>query len=417
MVSCRILSFLCGAILAVNTSGCHSLPSSIGEEVSNQSADAGPLGTCRTLELVTEIGQMPGDVEFLSTMLSVEHSRHPEDCVRHTPLSLWGVVDRIDEAMAAGLRPDVIEIAADQVSTFFKRHGADSLYPLDEYLASSEANPQENIYPFLLEDAKINGVTYGIPLGVLATNGYYYNKTMFAENHITLPTTLTELRNVCATLKGTGITPFGVMGMAAFLQDIVASAMGPDAFYRYMKGGVPDETLLRAAIDAFEDIGTNCVDLSNDPTALDARLLDLYSGKNALAFSAEWVDGALIQLGWTPGIDFGFAFAPGTDGLFLYYMQQFSVMSNATNLQGALHFLDSAIDSETQSHLPITHARKYTDSQKNALHSERKIIAQGMEQASYRIAVNNALPWEGPAYAFLQSHDKEALLQVLMTTR
>ncbi len=51
-----------------------------------------------------------------------------------------------------------------------------------------------------------NGV-YAMPID----NGYialYYNKDVLAANNIAVPTTLTELRTACETLKANGVTPF-----------------------------------------------------------------------------------------------------------------------------------------------------------------------------------------------------------------
>jgi len=302
---------------------------------------------------------------------------------------------------------------------FLQTHGSNSVYPLNDFLASpSQADVAANLYPFFVEEAKIDGKIYGMPIGALCANAFFYNRTIFAANNLNPPNTIAELRTVCQTLKAAGIMPIQVSGWAILLQDLIAAVMGSEAFYSYMKGGTPDQTLLRNAIDLLAEMAdNNYVDISAGPTAIDLPLGAFMSGQSGMLVAVEWVEGAFIQLGWTPGVDYGIRFAPENSGLFVYTVQELAIMSDTPNLQAALDLTATAVSAEIQNRLTITQSRKYAD--KNSLNPERRLLVEGMEQAKYRLSTNVVSAWETSVYAFVQStpRDKEALLQVLLSAR
>ena len=81
---------------------------------------------------------------------------------------------------------------------------------------------------------------YGVPY---ATNssGIIYNKTIFEENNLEVPTTFTELLNVCETLKAAGITPFELTFKDAWTilpaWNSMAPVLQPENFYVDKKEG------------------------------------------------------------------------------------------------------------------------------------------------------------------------------------
>lgn len=64
----------------------------------------------------------------------------------------------------------------------------------------------------VLDAQAIGGKQYAIPTGLSYSTGVYYNKKVFDDNGLKVPTTWTELQTVMSTLKGKGITPFGIGG-------------------------------------------------------------------------------------------------------------------------------------------------------------------------------------------------------------
>ena len=66
--------------------------------------------------------------------------------------------------------------------------------------------------PTVLDQIKYKGKNYTVPTGLSYYSGMFYNKKIFADNGIKVPTTWTELMNACETLKAKGIVPLGIAG-------------------------------------------------------------------------------------------------------------------------------------------------------------------------------------------------------------
>ncbi len=66
--------------------------------------------------------------------------------------------------------------------------------------------------PTLLASQAIGGKQYAVPTGVSYYTGVFYNKKIFADNGLAVPTTWSEFTAVVDALKAKGITPFGLGG-------------------------------------------------------------------------------------------------------------------------------------------------------------------------------------------------------------
>jgi len=66
--------------------------------------------------------------------------------------------------------------------------------------------------PTLLKSQAIDGKQYSVPTGVSYYTGVFYNKKIFSDNGLKVPTTWSEFTAVVDTLKAKGITPFGMGG-------------------------------------------------------------------------------------------------------------------------------------------------------------------------------------------------------------
>ena len=91
-----------------------------------------------------------------------------------------------------------------------------------------------------LELLSYDGKNYGIPtqksLCVM-----FYNKQIFEENNVEVPTTYEEFLTVCQTLKGNGVTPMSMCGTdawipAQFLQQIPGGMAGTELFNKVCDG-------------------------------------------------------------------------------------------------------------------------------------------------------------------------------------
>jgi len=95
--------------------------------------------------------------------------------------------------------------------------------PMIEYIESGFAVPvtdlmeKYNKVKFLeaaMAQCTYKGEIYAIPYGGLSGSGFYYNKKIFEELGLSVPTTISELEAACETLKANGYIPFSLANQA-----------------------------------------------------------------------------------------------------------------------------------------------------------------------------------------------------------
>ncbi len=94
-----------------------------------------------------------------------------------------------------------------------------------------------------------DGKVYAVPYSIIY-NMIIYNKNVFAENNVEVPTTFDELLSVCETLKANGITPIALKndGWAGFIWfQAMLAAYEPDLYQGVCDGSIPytDEKVVK----------------------------------------------------------------------------------------------------------------------------------------------------------------------------
>ncbi len=77
---------------------------------------------------------------------------------------------------------------------------------MDNYTQSVLASPR----------SAIDGKVYAVPTGLAYATGVYYNKQIFEDLGLDVPTTWDEFEKVMTSLKQDGTTPFGFGGLDGF---------------------------------------------------------------------------------------------------------------------------------------------------------------------------------------------------------
>lgn len=72
---------------------------------------------------------------------------------------------------------------------------------------AAAASTREDLQPLMDQYGHCEGRVSALPYSVMASS-VIYNKDIFAKYGLQVPTTWTELLNVCKTLKAAGVTPF-----------------------------------------------------------------------------------------------------------------------------------------------------------------------------------------------------------------
>ncbi len=123
--------------------------------------------------------------------------------------------------------------------------------PMIEYIKSGFAQPLDELYEkyglkdrFMegaLEQASYDGKIYGVPVKNISIAGIYYNKDLFSKYAVEVPTTISELEEVCDTFLADGIIPFALANGpkwtgSIYLQYLAARRGGLEPFRKACDG-------------------------------------------------------------------------------------------------------------------------------------------------------------------------------------
>lgn len=182
----------------------------------------------------------------------------------------------------------------------------------------SDATLKDGFLPSIVTAGSLDGKVYGVPMRGMQPVMLFFNKTLFAENDVTVPKTWEELQQAIKTFKGKGITPFALGGSdkwpeLMWLEYLLDRIGGPDVFRKIQSGDSSawgDPAVLKTAqtVKQLVDDGAfgknfNSVDYGNGgaPTLLN-------KGKAAMHLMGSWEYSTQLgkapefaekDLGWT----------------------------------------------------------------------------------------------------------------------
>lgn len=280
----------CVVFTAVALAGCDAGASSSGESVDSLTLWASQSTPDAVKAVIDSYAKESG--------VSIDLTVIP-DAFESNTLTKW----------AAGQRPDVLFFQPDPGNL-------------------SQLNPSKNLQdlgdlPFvestkfgLADSGAIDGVHYTATYSFPSVFGVYYNKKVFADNGIAVPTTVDELDSAAAKLKAAGVTPFeiaggdawtGQIGFISALTDTVAD--GTVSKVNDGSASFSDPAFVEAA-----EVSKGWVDSGwVNPDYLTALYSDvpahLQSGEVAMYPMASWMNASFID-----PTDIGFFVYPSESG-------------------------------------------------------------------------------------------------------
>ncbi len=202
-----------------------------------------------------------------------------------------------------------------------------------------------------LGDVSADGKIYGFPIDFKSW-GIFYNKTIFADLNLEVPTTLTELNALQQTLIDAGIDPYvrsfgdavyGDIEMRNTVWPRALAAGDNDVFEKLMngEGKFADYPFYMEALQnwTYRLIAPRTDDLSNTQ---DMGLEVFAAGGAAMRYDGTWAIGDMMKK--QPGFEVGFFVAPiddeGSAKLNVQVDQAFMVNPQAENSDVALSFME-----------------------------------------------------------------------------
>ena len=203
----------------------------------------------------------------------------------------------------------------------------------------------------IADSSTYNGKVYSINLGRVAYGGLYYNKDLFAQNNVAVPTTWSELVSACETFKAANIpcmTAGGKDGWPVFVGAYgLAGTAFPDqaALVQGLWEGTKKWTDadLVALAAKYQIYGRDMMEAGASGLAGDAAPGRFASGAVAMQAGGSWYAAAIEAA--QPAFQWGYIPFPGSDNaadnqyMFGKYDMSFAVAGNAPNKDAALAYL------------------------------------------------------------------------------
>jgi raffinose/stachyose/melibiose transport system substrate-binding protein len=213
---------------------------------------------------------------------------------------------------ATGNLPDIFQAGGDIISTF-KKSG--NILELDKYVDSYDFKDKmfsSTMNTLVSDDEHV----YAFPYAGNEFMLLYYNKEIFKNNNVTVPTTYDELMTAVKTLNGAGITPLALFAKEKWptvaLYDMFVTRVEPAGIMKLDKGQAsPSDPAYKQAAEKIVEL-VNAGLLPKGATNLnyDQAASLFYEGKAAMFLNGQWEIASSTEklgdkVGWMyfPGVD------------------------------------------------------------------------------------------------------------------
>jgi raffinose/stachyose/melibiose transport system substrate-binding protein len=212
-----------------------------------------------------------------------------------------GVKDKLRVMAASNTLPDVyFSWAGDFTKKFVRGNLAKDL------TGDVTGAWKDGFTPAALDAYTYDGKLYGVPI-TLDAKYMAYNKKLFADNGVAVPTTLEELLTACDTFKAKGIEPiafgnqYGWPAIHYLTQlnpyYVPGATMATD--YDPATGAFTDPGY-QAALQAFMDINSHCLTPGSNGISHEAAQAQFLAGKAAMQYIEAVEFFALTEKGGAP---------------------------------------------------------------------------------------------------------------------
>lgn len=250
--------------------------------------------------------------------------------------------------LQAGDPPDSWQAHAGQeiIGTYV---AAGQIEPLDALFAEEgwmDVMP-ETLIPLISKD----GHPYSVPVNIHRANVMWTNPALLQELGVAVPANWDEFFAACETIEAADkiCLSMGEQWTAMHLLEVVLLGdLGADAYNALWDGtgdwgSAPVTAALETYAKVLEHVNADAASL----TWQDAAQL-VANGDAAFNIMGDWCDGYFSgtvdggNLGLVPGEGYGWAPPPGTDGVFQFLSDSFTLAKNAPHPEGATAWLKVA---------------------------------------------------------------------------
>jgi raffinose/stachyose/melibiose transport system substrate-binding protein len=162
--------------------------------------------------------------------------------------------------------------------------------PLDDVL---DGGLRDSFVAGTTEAYAIDGTTYALPLE-LNIVPVYYNKAIFAENNLEVPTTYEEFKNVVSTLEAAGVAPIALGNKDRWTGSMwymyLADRIGNDSLNKAIdrSGSFEDPSLVQAAEEIVNLVDMNAFNKGFNGLSNDEGKSEFMNGQAAMYLMGTW---------------------------------------------------------------------------------------------------------------------------------
>lgn len=299
-------AWVAAGMMAVSVLGCSAdgggLETSAVTDQRGMGSESGNEAETATIRLVHYMGEQTKR-DALDTMLAAFREAHPEIQVDVEVVSSSSYIATYKNYIAAGEAPDIMFGKPQTMQEF-----VDGGYFMD--LTGEDC--MKNVLPMLIDECTVNGGIYGFPIDA-QVKATFYNKKMFEEAGVKVPTTKDELFQVCDTFMDQGVYPFvhpynfihGVFHELDSYFTGMAAATGNENVWMDSQNGVKELSGNETVIEAMEMFSKFASYKDNGDTAVDQTqgIQNFAAGQRPMYINGGWLMGDVMAA--SPDGEFG----------------------------------------------------------------------------------------------------------------
>jgi glucose/mannose transport system substrate-binding protein len=250
--------------------------------------------------------------------------------------------------LQAGDPPDSWQAHAGQeiIGTYVAAGQIEPLNDLFEANGLLEVMP-DTLIPLISSEGNI----YSVPVNIHRANVLWYNPALLEEVGVEVPADWDEFFAACDTIEAAGYICLS-MGEAwttmHLMEVVMLGDLGPDAYNGLWDGSNDwSGADVTASLETFAAVLERTNDDAASLTWQDASQL-VANGDAAFNIMGDWADGYFAgdtaggNLGLVPGEGYGWAPPPGTDGVFQFLSDSFTLAKGAPHAASAEAWLTVA---------------------------------------------------------------------------
>ncbi|MGN0306257.1 MAG: ABC transporter substrate-binding protein [Lachnospiraceae bacterium] len=279
--------FMAGALAAGMLTGCQKATQTATDNTETAAGTETGAATESSTDKVTLRMSYWNSEETIAALLDYLAEAVPEVEIEYQFIDNDNYNTVVDTQLSAGEGPDII---CESPASALKHAKLGYLQPVDD-LGKLYSDAGTSVYSY-------NGNIYALP-GISWFEGIYFNKAIFEENNIALPTTFDEYIQVCKEFQKLGIKPLaaGLMSwepmlknsMAFVAAEYLSTDAGKDFGSKYREGSVTMEGTWNPYIEKWSEMISEGI-YTSDMLGIDhTQALDEFATGNAAMFcSGPW---------------------------------------------------------------------------------------------------------------------------------